>query len=221
MSTIYEKYRPRVFADIIGQPGLVADLERMQAGGDFTGEAFWISGLTGTGKTSIARIIADLVAAPHYQYEVDAKSLNVAELRQWKYDCHYGAPSPGGRCYIINEAHGLRVDCITNLLDTLEYPRWQEVNTVIFTTTSEGQLDFCEGQMDGRAFLSRSVPIKLTEQGLAQSFAAAVQAIAEREGLGGRPASDYLKLARDRRNNFRAMLQAVKRGAMRGEAVAV
>ncbi len=46
MSTLYEKYRPRTFQEVVGQPSLIRDLERMQAGGDFVGDAFWVSGET-------------------------------------------------------------------------------------------------------------------------------------------------------------------------------
>ena len=48
---LYEKYRPKALADVIGQPKAVRTVERTLSNGA-GGTAWWISGGTGTGKTS-------------------------------------------------------------------------------------------------------------------------------------------------------------------------
>ena len=59
---LHEKYRPANFADVIGQPKAVASLQGLAARSGFGGRAIWLSGASGTGKTTLARIIAATVA---------------------------------------------------------------------------------------------------------------------------------------------------------------
>ena len=58
---LHEQQRPREFADVIGQDKA---LERIRTVGAPGGQVFWISGSSGTGKTTIARILAAQIADP-------------------------------------------------------------------------------------------------------------------------------------------------------------
>jgi len=68
--------------------------------------------------------------------------------------------------------------------------------------------------MDASPFASRCITVSLTPRGLAESFARHVAAIADKEGLNGKPIGDYINLAKEYRNNMRAMLMAVESGRM-------
>lgn len=59
---IQEKYRPRDFAEVIGQEKAINKLTVIGRNG-YGGKALWISGPSGCGKTTLARI----VAAQHVQ----------------------------------------------------------------------------------------------------------------------------------------------------------
>ena len=50
---LYEKYRPQTFEEVLGQDKAVAKIRRIIDRG-WGGQAFWISGASGTGKTTLA-----------------------------------------------------------------------------------------------------------------------------------------------------------------------
>ena len=56
--------------------------------------------------------------------------------------------------------------------------------------------------------------LELARRGLARPFAERARSIAQAEGLDGKPIGAYLELAKQCRNDFRAMLQEIDAGAM-------
>jgi DNA polymerase-3 subunit gamma/tau len=57
MTLLYEKYRPQTFADVIGQDRAVSTIDRIIGREGWGGQAWWLSGPSGTGKTTLGRII--------------------------------------------------------------------------------------------------------------------------------------------------------------------
>lgn len=209
---LYEKYRPGTWADVIGQGRAVSVLQSL-AGRGAGGQAVWITGASGTGKTTMARLLALEVADQFNIVELDATDLTPARLREIEdgMTC-YGMGKKPGRAYIVNEAHGMRQDTIRKLLVILE--RLPGHVVFIFTTTNAGQDMLFDGAEDPGPMLSRCIRVSLTTQGLCKAFADHVKTIALVEGLDGRPIEQYERLAKDCKNNMRAMLQAVESGAM-------
>ena len=148
---LYEKYRPNTFDDVLGQTKAVKVIKRLIQNGS-GGRCFWISGASGTGKTTIAKIIASQGADDFYITEYDSTdSITAAEVDRLEQDMCYLAPGKGGRAYIINEAHGLRKAIIRCLLGLLE--RIPEHCCIIFTTTKEGEAGLFEDQIDASPLL--------------------------------------------------------------------
>ena len=212
--TLFEKYRPSSFDDVLGQDEIITKIKTLLSR-SWGGRAWWLSGASGTGKTTLARIIAAQGADEHYVQEFDsADQLSVSEIDKVERDMHYFAPGKGGRCWIVNEAHGLRKPVIRRLLGVLE--RIPDHVCIIFTTTKQGESRLFDDQIDANPLLSRCAKIELTNQGLAKPFAEHGRTIAVSEGLDGQPIEAYVRLAQKCKNNCRQMLMVVESGEMLG-----
>ncbi|MFC1764850.1 hypothetical protein ACFL6U_22610 [Planctomycetota bacterium] len=212
METLSDKYRPSTFDEVLGQDKAVRKVNLLLERG-WGGRAWWISGASGTGKTTIGQIIAAHGADDLFISEYDsADQLSVSEVDKIEHDMHYYAPGKGGRAYIVNEAHGLRKAVIRRLLGLLE--RLPGHVCVIFTTTKQGESKLFDDQIDANPLLSRCAKIELTNQGLAKVFAEHCRQIATRENLNGKPMQNYVRLAQICKNNCRQMLMAIESGEM-------
>lgn len=205
---LHEKYRPQTLSEVVGQPQAAKTVGALAQSGSIGGRAFWISGKTGTGKTTLAWILARYLADPFYVTESIGRRLKLSTLDQWASDARLYAIGKGGRAFIVNEAHGLSRPVIEQLLDWLEH--LPSHVCVVFTTTRAGQESLFEDQIDAHPLLSRCHVIPLTTQGLAKAFAERARAIAQREGRNGKPLETYLKLANKHASNLRGMLTEIE-----------
>ena len=202
-----ETYRPKTWADVVGQDKVIKQIDGLRKRG-LTGRAYWLSGKSGTGKTTIARLLAGDVASEWDTEEIDAQSLTTASLREMERLLAYrGMTGAGGKAIIVNEAHGLRRDVIRQLLVSLE--RIPGHATWTFTTTNDGQGQLFEDYDDAGPLLSRCLPLKLTEQGLAEPFAQSLWAIAQAIGVAW-DLKKCMAVIRECGNNLRAAIQRLE-----------
>ncbi len=120
---LYRKYRPSVFGEVRGQEEVVSVLQA--AVKDRTiAHAYLFAGGRGTGKTSMARILAKAVGTNDEDvYEMDAASnRGIDEVRQLREGVSTLPFSSTYKFYIIDEAHALTRDAWGALLKTLEEP---------------------------------------------------------------------------------------------------
>lgn len=156
MESLYRKYRPQTFEDVVGQQHVVSTLEHAVVEGR-TSHAYLFCGPRGTGKTTMARLLAkalmcergagqlpdgtceqcQLIAAGEHPdvYELDAASrTGVDNVREEIINNVSFAPVCGRhKVYIIDEVHMLTTAAFNALLKTLEEPP-AHVTFVLCTT---------------------------------------------------------------------------------------
>ncbi len=144
MPVLYRNYRPKNFAEVIGQEHIKSTLQRAVAGGTFA-HAYLFTGTRGTGKTSVARIIARAINCPNQKngepcnqcdickqflannsldlVEIDAASnTGVENIREIIEHLKFSPTQSKYKVFIIDEVHMLSKGAFNALLKTLEEP---------------------------------------------------------------------------------------------------
>lgn len=120
---LYRKYRPSHFDDVVGQDHIVKAISGALEAGKIS-HAYLLCGPRGTGKTTIARLIAkELGSSVNDIYELDAASNrgidDVRSIREsvttMPFDSKY-------KIYILDEVHMFTKDAWNALLKTIEEP---------------------------------------------------------------------------------------------------
>ncbi len=156
--SLYRRHRPRTFADVVGQEHVVRTLSNAVSQGKVH-HAYLFVGSRGTGKTSMAKILAaclNCVEGPTITpcgkcdscvsiagatsldvIEMDAASNNsVDDIRDLREKVAYAPVSGRHKVYILDEAHMLSPQAWNAFLKTLEEP---PPRTIFVLATTEAQ----------------------------------------------------------------------------------
>jgi DNA polymerase III subunit gamma/tau len=156
--SLYRRHRPRTFTDVIGQEHVVRTLRNAVEHGKVH-HAYLFVGSRGTGKTSMAKILAACLNCEHGPttepcgkcescvsianatsldvIEMDAASNNsVDDIRDLREKVAYAPVSGRHKVYILDEAHMLSPQAWNAFLKTLEEP---PPRTIFVLATTEAQ----------------------------------------------------------------------------------
>lgn len=139
---LYRTYRPLAFADVVGQDAVVTTLEQAVEQNKLS-HAYLFAGSRGTGKTSVARILAKHIMTHGIAdeavkrqiikgieegslvdlLEIDAASnRGIDDVRDLIEKIQFSPVVATAKVYIIDEAHMITKDAFNALLKTLEEP---------------------------------------------------------------------------------------------------
>jgi DNA polymerase-3 subunit gamma/tau len=135
---LYRKYRPQTFKDVIGQDHVVRVLAGSIEQGNIS-HAYLFAGSRGTGKTSIARILArEIGTTQNDLYEIDAASnRGIDDIREIRDGVSTLPFESKFKVYIIDEVHMLTKEAFNALLKTLEEPPAHAVFILATTETDK------------------------------------------------------------------------------------
>lgn len=123
MEALATKYRPRTFKDVVCQDNIKKVLTNQLDTGEVK-QAYLFCGSAGTGKTTSARIFANVVnEGKGKPIEIDGASNNgVDNIRNIIDDCRMKSLDSKYKVYIIDEVHMLSIGAFNALLKVLEEP---------------------------------------------------------------------------------------------------
>ena len=142
-SRIDLKYRPRRFADVLGNEGVVQLLLKRSQAGTLTDQSMMFGGPKGVGKTTLARIVVMAVVCQSKEggepcgccpaclavlnetsmcvEELDAASQGTVDrIREMIHDSEYEVPGGVGNIYIVDEAQRLSIASQDAMLKAIE-----------------------------------------------------------------------------------------------------
>ena len=120
---LYRKYRPQEWDEVIGQEHVVRTLTNALKLGRVS-HAYLFAGPRGTGKTTIARILAKSLGCSNLDLiEIDAASnRGIDEIRELRDGIKFAPTAGKYKVFIIDEVHQLTKEAFNALLKTLEEP---------------------------------------------------------------------------------------------------
>jgi len=156
--SLYLRWRPARFQDVVGQEGPVRILQNSVRKGE-TSHAYLFAGPRGTGKTSVARILAKALNCENSQdgepcnscsscrkidkgtaldiVEIDgASNRKISRIRDLREEVNYSPAELKEKVYIIDEVHMLTTEAFNALLKTIEEPP-DRVSFIFATTEPE------------------------------------------------------------------------------------
>lgn len=195
--SLTEKYRPRTIDAFVGIPKAKKLCANLVANPKDVNLIF--SGPSGTGKTTLALALAEMM--PAELHHIPSQNCTLAEITRVRQTCQY-IPMMGFKRHLIlvDEADCMSTAAQTALLSMLDATNHPPSTIFIFTCNSTNGLE--------PRFLSRCMPIEFSSYGISSEVVALLQAIWNQEAPAT-PAPNFVRIVKEACNNVRAALMTL------------
>jgi replication-associated recombination protein RarA len=188
-----EKYRPHAIADFIGLDKPKRVLSKF-AENPYS-SAWLFAGPTGTGKTTMALVLAEMLRAE--LHHIPSQQCNIASVEDVMRQCWYVPASGGFHLVLVDEADRMTPAAQLHFLSKLDATAFPPQTIFVFTCNGTDGLE--------PRFLSRTRRIDFSSYGMACEAARLLEAIWQREANGA-AAPNFARIVKESSNNVRDAL---------------
>lgn len=198
-AALTERYRPHTVSEFIGldkPKRLCAKLAAQPF------ESAWLFvGPSGTGKTTMALALADMM--PAELHHIPSQECNLETIERVRRTCQY-VPAAGKRMHLVlvDEADRMSDAAQVSLLSKLDATNFPPNTIFVFTCNSTDRLE--------ARFLSRLRVIEFSSYGLAKDASALLETIWEAEAPQGAQAPNFARIVKESNNNVREALMKLE-----------
>jgi replication-associated recombination protein RarA len=197
--TLAERYRPRTIADFAGLDKAKKFMSKLVANPK---ESSWLFvGPSGTGKTSMALALADML--PAELHHVPSQNCNLETIERVHRTCHF-VPAAGKNYHVVlvDEADRMTDAAQIALLSKLDGTD-KAPNTIwIFTCNATDRLE--------TRFLSRHFVVDFTSYGMAKDAAALLERVWKSEAPDVDDTPNFNRIVKEANNNIREALMKLE-----------
>ena len=163
--------------------------------------AWLFVGPSGTGKTTMAMALAEMI--PAEIHHIPSQECNLETIERVRRTCQY-VPMAGCRMHLVlvDEADRMTDAAQVSLLSKLDSTNFPPSTIFIFTCNGIDRLE--------PRFLSRLRTVEFSSYGIAADASALLKSIWDAEAPASSPAPNFARLVKDSNNNVRAALMALE-----------
>jgi replication factor C small subunit len=192
-----EKYRPHAIADFIGLDKPKRILSKF-AENPYS-SAWLFAGPTGTGKTTMALALAEMLRAE--LHHIPSQQCNIVTVEDVMRQCWYVPESGGFHLVLVDEADRMTPAAQLHFLSKLDATAFPPQTIFVFTCNGTDGLE--------PRFLSRTRQIEFSSYGMACEAARLLECIWQREANGA-AAPNFARIVKESSNNIRDALMCLE-----------
>jgi DNA polymerase III gamma/tau subunit len=198
-ASLSEKYRPHDLADFVGLEKPKKVLTKFAAS-PFPNAAFLFLGPSGTGKTSAALALCEMVRGE--LHHIPSQSCNVASVEDVTRQCHYVPRYNTLHVVLVDEADQMTPQAQLAFLSKLDGTAFPPQTVFIFTANDTERLQ--------DRFLSRCMTLQFSSHGMAKEAASLLEGIWIAEAGSTENAPNFLRMVQEAKNNLRDAVNSLQ-----------
>jgi replication-associated recombination protein RarA len=200
-ASLSEKYRPRDLADFVGLEKPKKVLTKFAAS-PFPNAAFLFVGPSGTGKTSMALALCEMVRGE--LHHIPSQSCNVATIEETVRQCHY-IPRNG-----VRSLHVVLIDELDSASKAAQLALLSKTDGTAFppNTVFIGTCNVTDNLED--RLLSRFMQLQFSSHGMAKEAASLLERIWIAEAGNTENAPNFLRMVQEGKNNLRDAVNSLQ-----------